>query len=300
MQGTMLLGYDVESQEKREGTTERFLERARELHNRLNVPATLFIVGRTLEQNVAEFQSIAQDPLFDLQQHTYSHQLLKTVHIDDGKTVRVVLGVSPQKARSEVHKAGELLKDHLGVDCMGLTGPWTYYRGLRDRPELVEMVWNEGIRFVRTDGRNEKDWHPVSLDLQPYWYDEFEFWRPRNEKTAPSAMPAVLEIPTHGWHDCVIREDVLGWEDLDGWVESMKPYIDRAAAEDLVFSYCQHDHSSIREDPEMSGTERYIEYALEKGLRFKTCKAYYEERVNARTRLDAVSADQSLALKSSI
>lgn len=65
MPGTMLLGYDVESQEKRDGTTTRFLDRARELHNRLNVPATLFIVGRTLEQNVSEFQSIAQDPLFD-------------------------------------------------------------------------------------------------------------------------------------------------------------------------------------------------------------------------------------------
>ncbi len=103
-------------------------------------------------------------------------------------------------------------------------------------------------------------------------------------------MPAVLEIPTHGWHDCVIRPEVLGWEDVDGWVESMKPYINRAAAEDLIFSYCQHDHSSIREDPEMSGTERHIEYALEKGLRVITCNDYYEERKNARARVAPVAA----------
>ena len=290
MPGTMLLGYDVESREKREGITRKFLETAREMHNRLNVPATLFIVGQTLEQNVEAFQSIAQDPLLDLQQHTYSHQLLKTLHIDDGETIRIVLGVTPEKSREEVRRTSDLLKKHLDVDCIGLTGPWTYYRGLRDRPELVRMVWEEGIRFVRTDGRNEKDWHPVSLDLQPYWYDEFPFWRPQNEKTAPSPMPAVLEIPTHGWHDCVIRPEVLGWEDVDGWVDSMTPYIDRAAAEDLVFSYCQHDHSSIREDLEMSGTERHIEYALEKGLRVMTCKDYYEERKNARTRLDDAAA----------
>ncbi len=286
MPGTMLLGYDVECQDDTEGITRRFLERARQLHNRLNVPATLFVVGRTLEQNVSEFQAIAQDPLFDLQQHTYSHCLLKTVHIDDGKTVRVVPGVDLPEARSEVRRASESLKEHLGVDCLGLTGPWAYYRGLRDRPDLVKMVWNEGIRFVRTDGRNEKGWHPVSLDLQPYWYDEVEFSQPGNDEPPPSAIPAVLEIPIHSWHDNVLRGEVLGWENLDAWVESITPYIDRAAAEDLVFSYCQHDHSSIREDPEMSATARHLEYALEKGLRIMTCRAYYEEGKSTAARLD--------------
>jgi hypothetical protein len=30
----------------------------------------------------------------------------------------------------------------------------------------------------------------------------------------------MLEIPIHGWHDCVIREEVLGWEDVDGYVDA--------------------------------------------------------------------------------
>ena len=68
------------------------------------VPATLFVVGQTLERWVPEFQAIALDPLFDLQQHTYSHQLLKTVYIDDGKSIRVVRGVSPEETRQEVRK----------------------------------------------------------------------------------------------------------------------------------------------------------------------------------------------------
>ena len=74
--GTMLIGYDVEAHGA-EDVTPRFLDQARALHHRLGVPATLFVVGQTLEQWVSAFQSIAADPLFDLQQHTYSHQLLK-------------------------------------------------------------------------------------------------------------------------------------------------------------------------------------------------------------------------------
>ena len=244
--------------------TPRFLERARLLHNRLRVPATLFVVGQTLERWVPQFQAIADDPLFDIQQHTYSHQLLKTVYIEDGRLVRVVRGVSSKETREEVRKTNELLAEHLGVQCIGLTGPWCYYRGLRDRPDILQVLWEEGIRFTRTNGRNEHDWHPVSMDLQPYWYDALGF-------------PEMLEIPIHGWHDCVIRDEVLGWEDVDGYVASVRPYIDRAAAEDTVFSPCQHDWSSIRADPKMRATEALIRYAQEQGLRFVSYRAYYEE-----------------------
>ncbi len=268
--GTMLIGYDVEW--RGEGSvTGRFLERARALHNRLGVPATLFVVGQTLERWVPEFRTVAEDPLFDLQQHTYSHQLLKTVYIEDGRSVRVMRGVSPEETRDEVRKTSDLLAEHLGVECLGLTGPWCYYRGLRDRPDILQVLWEEGIRFTRTDGRNERDWHPVSMDLQPYWYDALGF-------------PEMLEIPIHGWHDNTIRAEVLGWEDVDGYVESVRPFVDRAAAEDKVFSLCQHDWSSIREDPEMRATEAIIRHAQARGLRFLSYLAYYEESKVDRNR----------------
>lgn len=260
--GTMLIGYDVEWRGEGE-VTPMFLEQARALHNHLGVPATLFVVGQTLERWVREFQTIAEDPLFDLQQHTYSHQLLKTVYIEDGRSVRVMRGVSPEETRDEVRKTSQLLAEQLGVECLGLTGPWCYYRGLRDRPDILDVLWEEGIRFTRTDGRNERDWHPVSMELQPYWYDALGF-------------PDMLEIPTHGWHDNTLRAEVLGWGDLDAYVAAVRPYIDRAAAENKVFSLCQHDWSSIREDPDMHATERLIRYAQEEGVRFTTCRAYYE------------------------
>jgi hypothetical protein len=60
-------------------------------------------------------------------------------------------------------------------------------------------------------------------------------------------------------------------------VESVKPYIDRAANEDKVFSLCQHDWSSIREDPEMRATEAFIRYAQGQGVRILTYHDYYDE-----------------------
>jgi peptidoglycan/xylan/chitin deacetylase (PgdA/CDA1 family) len=273
--GTFLIGYDVEWRGDDE-VTPHFLAQARALHNRLGVPATLFIVGQTLERWIPQFQAIAEDPLFDLQQHTYSHQLLKTVHIDDGTAIRVVRGVSPDEIRQEVRTTTDLLRATLGVECIGLTGPWCYYRGLRDRPDILEILWQEGIRFTRTDGRNEHDWHPVSMDLQPYWYEHCGF-------------PDILEIPIHAWHDCVIRAEVLGWDNLDGYVDSVRPYIHRAAAEDKVFSLCQHDWSSTRSDPEMTATQRILRCAQDAGLQCMTYRAYYEACIARRPACDVSS-----------
>ncbi len=270
MSGTMLIGYDVEWQSAEEEVTEHFLATALPLHERLNVPTTFFIVGQTLERCLPHFQAIKDHPLIDLQQHTYSHQLLKTVYIDDGHSIRVKRGVPPEETRQEVRKTSQLLNKHLAVNCNGLTGPWCYYRGLRDRPDLLQILHEEGIRFLRTDGRNAQDWHPVEMDLQPYWYDDLGF-------------PDMLEVPIHGWHDCVIRAERFGWEDLESWIDSLKPYIDRAAAEDKVFSLCQHDWSSIRADPTMRATEAILRYAQEQGVRFLTYLDYYEECKAKRT-----------------
>lgn len=269
MAGAMLIGYDVEAREDNP-ITGSFLTRVQAIHDALGVPATLFIVGQTLERWVPAFQAIARDPLFDLQQHTYSHQLLKTIHINDGKSTRLVRGATLPQIREEVRKTTDLLRTHLGVECIGITGPWCYYRGLRDRPDILEILWEEGIRFTRTDGRNAADYHPVSLDLQPYWYDDQGF-------------PGILEIPIHGWHDCVIRREVLGWEDLDGYVASVTPYIEAVAAHDTVFSLCQHDWSSPQNDPDMRATEAILRYALDHGVRLMTYQDYYQEAREARS-----------------
>jgi peptidoglycan/xylan/chitin deacetylase (PgdA/CDA1 family) len=261
--GAFLIGYDVESRDP--AVTGAFLRRCLEIHEETGVPATFFVTGRTLELNRAELRPFAVHPLFDLQQHTYNHVLLKSVCIEDPVDgVRFFRGGTLEQIRDEVRRTSELLRSEYGVACQGLTGPYCYYRGLVDRPDILEILWEEGIRFTRTWGRNAKDWQPVELEVQPFWY-------------ALQGFPELLEVPIHGWQDISLRKSV-GWANHQGFLDVALPYLEQASSEDLVFSYCTHDHSSTREDPEMAITASLLKQAVALGMERLTYTAYYERR----------------------
>jgi peptidoglycan/xylan/chitin deacetylase (PgdA/CDA1 family) len=257
---TSLLGYDVEHRDP--AVTRHFLAAARRVHEALAVPCTLFVVGRTLRHSPGAFRALVGHPLFDLQQHTETHLLLKTVYQENAASVRVFRGGAPEEVRADVAAAQATFAEYLGFRPIGLTGPYAYYRGLCDRPDLVEIVHAAGIRFLRTWGRNERDWQPVPC-FAPFPLTALGF-------------PDVWEYGIHGWQD-VIRRQELGWEDLDGYFARMCEDIDRAAAADAVFSYCQHDWSSIRHDPEMTLTRRILRHAQARGMRIAAYAAHYAE-----------------------
>jgi len=261
---TLLIGYDVEDQNPDSKATEHFLKTASKIHRELNAPCTLFICGRTLENNVDAFKKIKAEygDLFDLQQHTYSHVLLKTVFQENEHGKTMFRGGTLEQIREEVRKPTKLLKEHLDVDCIGLTGPYCYYRGLSDRPDILEIIYEIGIRFTRTYARNERDWQPVSFDVQPYWYDTQGF-------------DDVLECPVQGWQDCILRDEI-GWGNHDGYLNELKKNLDYIAKHDLVWGYAQHDWSSIREDLDMSITRGMIEYAQSLGVEIKSYLEFYK------------------------
>ena len=270
---TLLLGYDVESR----GTggfgfeeAARFLKVAVPLHKELQVPCTLFICGMTLENNIKEFQKVGAEhaDLFDLQQHTYSHVLLKTVVQDNETGITVYSGGDPGKIREEIQKTNGLFKKYLDVNCIGLTGPYGYYRGLSDRLDLLKILHESGIRFSRTFARNEHDWFPVPFSKQPFWYEEQGFGD-------------ILEFPVQGWQDCVWRNS-HGWDKHEEYFQHIKKGIDYIAEHKLTWNYVQHDWSSLKEDPEMLITRRIITYALERGVRIRSYLDYYKESLAIR------------------
>jgi len=261
--GTFLIGYDVESGNP--DVTRPFLRRVQQIHEETGVPATFFLCGRTVEKNVDALRPLAVHPLFDFQQHTYNHVLLKTVCIEDPQEgMRLFRGGTLDQIRDEVRRTSDLLRDTFGVSCTGLTGPYAYYRGLMDRPDILEILWDAGIRFTRTWGRNERDWQPVPLEVQPFFYDLQGF-------------PSLLEVPLHGWQDISLRKTV-GWANHQAFLDGVYPYMARAAQEDLVFSYCTHDHSSARDDPEMRITHALLRRARDLGMATPTYATYYEHR----------------------
>lgn len=266
---TLLIGYDVESSTD-PATVSRFLNRAEGVHSQLSAPCTFFLVGKVVENNWKDLIELRERcELFDYQQHTYSHMLLKTVCMDDSKKITVVRGGTLEEIEEEVSRTNRILAERLGVECWGLTGPWGYYRGLSDRPDLLEILDRNGIKFVRTWARDEKDFQPVPFDVKPFWYE-------------PQGFPRIFEFPIHGWQD-VHWKDINGWENIDGYLKLLKDTVDLVAERGIVWSYGSHDWSSIKNDDEMSVMRDFIEYAKDKGVRIVDNKTYYLEALKRKS-----------------
>jgi len=184
MTATLLIGYDVEAcaigeglaclgahgmgEAVDRGTTARALEIIRRNHEEHNAPGTLFVCGRTLVHNVSALEPFVGHPLFDIQQHTYSHTLLRDDHWKGG----TFLASPPVAIETEVAQTSWAMKRLLGIDCIGLRTPHGYYRGLCDSPEMLAVLQRCGIQFVSSWARNELGVNPTPMSVQPFWYTE--------------------------------------------------------------------------------------------------------------------------------
>ena len=258
---TLLIGYDVEGDA---ATTKRFLGAAQRIHTTHNAPCTLFVTGRALERATADLQSLSRNPLFDIQQHTYSHVRFKPV-VESANGITRFLDAEPvERIAEDVRHANRVFERLLGRGCVGLTAPYGYYRGLSDRRDILSVLHDEGIRFCRSYLRNQDDWQPVSFDVQPFTY-------------AAQGFADVLEIPANGWQDCLWRDAHESWRDVEPWVAYVRGCLEEARRRKATYGLLQHDWSSLRGDPELKGTEEIIVHARRMGFRIMTHSQYYEE-----------------------
>ena len=166
MNGTIICGYDIETASD---STLGFMKGAAALHTELEVPWTAYLTGQTVEACGAEIRKMVDDPLLTVGQHTYSHVLLKSIYMKpgDGKPVHGVCpnyfrkGGTLSEIREELGKTQDLIRDVMGVECHGLTGPWGYYRGLVDRPDVLQILADNDIHWVRANARDSRDCQQV-------------------------------------------------------------------------------------------------------------------------------------------
>jgi len=277
---TFLLGYNVESCDKtRPGALGAFLRAASALHRDMRVPCTFFVRGRSLETHADAFRR-AQDEsgaLIDFQQYTYSGLPLKTICQENHEGIKVIRGLNAEQCRESLSRTSELMQSALGVRPVGLGGPLGYYRGLADRLDILEVMEELGLRFVRSYTRNAHDWSPLAFEAQPFVYDEQGFSR-------------ILEIPGQGWPDNLLRE-TLGYANRERYVNHVKKDLDYVAAKGLVWSYVQYDWSAVIEDPDMTATRAILEYARELGFETMTHRAYWEARAGVADEAAAKGAE---------
>ena len=253
--GMLLIGYDVEAYWA-PAKTLQFLEIAEKVHTELHSPCTLFIVGKVLEMNPEAFQRIAENPLFDLQQHTYSHMLLKPVTVIwEGKSKVLDCG-TPEQIQEELEKTNAAFLKYLGRVSIGLTGPYAnrYENGLRNTPEMLSMIHQCGIRFVRCFGKQGGT--NLSLDIQPFWYAE-------------QGYLDILEFPIQKY----------GYPDYD---KDLLLNLERTARDNYIWCNLQHDFDIVEHDPQMDKIRMLITEARRLGINVLSYFECYKNMISER------------------
>ena len=278
---TILMGYDVEFSaigenmcragllmfypELPDDTTAASLEIISRNHNELGARATLFVCGRTLLHSLPAIARASKDKVFEIQQHTYSHVLFKPDIWEGG----VFKPSPPEALMHEVTATSALLKQHLGVECMGLRTPHGYYQGLSDRPDLVGILDQAGIQYVSSWGRNEANGNPTPIEVQPFWYTE-------------QGYPDILELPFQFWLDGTWFE-AHGPDRGREFLGVLKAGVDEIVEKDLVYGVAFHDWAMLRYNEEKIGWVRgLMEYALESGVDVMSYGDYYARMVSER------------------
>ncbi|MBI3947495.1 MAG: polysaccharide deacetylase family protein [Armatimonadetes bacterium] len=244
------------------------------LHEQHEIPATFFLLGRVLEQTGAELKPILDSPLFDLQSHTYAHQMLRDNRMHGP-------GVPLEEVRREITLGKRWVEDTFERPCTGTRSGCGFFRGMRGQKERLAIIAEAGMRYLSTDLRGPADSIPSGLQ-QAYAY-------------ADDGFPDLLELPGHGWHDNVLKAPqqfrlCLSWPPVLTWGIPNRPvrtpeeemavqrvWIDRAAMLRLPFlSLVYHPHSIHRQSEECRIVELLMRYVKAMGLRPTTYTALAE------------------------
>ncbi len=176
-----IAAYDTESP--------RCLEACRKIvdvHKRFQMPATFFIVGKTLEANASEYRKLLEDPLFEIATHTYSHRMLRDNPFCGD-------AIPDEEKRIEIFKGKEIVERVFERPCLGLRPGCGFENGFRNAPRVLELIQEAGLKYV-----SSLLWGPdyslPTLLTEPFTYTS-------------DGYPNLWELPGHGWHENLLKNN---------------------------------------------------------------------------------------------
>jgi peptidoglycan/xylan/chitin deacetylase (PgdA/CDA1 family) len=262
--GIFLIGYDVESgtsgdhmigqrEISNEQLTNSFMESIADIHEKNQTPGTLFVIGKKVEEDFKSFRPYLSHKWLEFQQHTYNHFALKPVVVTKNGKINIQDFPTYKTAREiekDIRKTNSIFKSQLGVQCIGLSTPFAYFMGLADRPDILEVLKNEGIKYIRSFHLNKEVFElrdPLPFDYDPFFYDSQGF-------------PDILEFCVKGYSD-VTWALRYGWESAEGFVSYVKQSLHMLERTDSVWGLVVHDWSLYEIDNKFRAIDEIITYA---------------------------------------
>lgn len=157
-----------------------------EVHKKYEMPASFFIVGKTLEANPNEYRKILDDPLFEVASHTYSHKMLRD-HPFCGKAV------SEEQKRKEIFQGKASVERIFERPCLGIRPGCSFDKGLKGAPDVLSLIAEAGFHYVSSVAWGP-DYSLPALLVQPFSYKSDGF-------------PDLWELPAHGWHENLLKNN---------------------------------------------------------------------------------------------
>lgn len=235
------------------------------VHKEENAPFTLFILGKllevsTLRQKAIEIIENVPSSILDIQQHTYSHLKIKD-NLLRGK------GANINEIRKDILRAKTLIEELTDQNNIGLGSAQSFYNGLLNEQERQKVIYDTGIRFIRSDGRGPGDKRPgPSYDEEglyrcPYFYSE---------------TPDLLEIPAHGYSDNYLKgfsreKPDFQWS-VEREIQEHLVFFDEAIENNSHFAPMIHEWSVARADKNAEVIRALIKYAKKRGVNIVTYK----------------------------
>ena len=238
-----------------------------EVHKRFGMPATFFILGRTLDANPAEYRSLLDHPLFEIATHTNTHQMLCDNDFCGS-------AVSWEEKRNEIFKGKEAVEHVFERPCIGLRPGCGFDNALKGETEVLELLREAGIQYV-----SSLLWGP-DYSLPALLREPFNY--------AEEGFPDIWELPGHGWHENLLKDhNRWGPRRLTLWpspfpeavpsgfcrtandeFEVNKVFLDRAVKTNKSFvSLIWHPWSLRKFDPDMKMLELTFAHVRRIGLK---------------------------------
>ena len=239
-------------------------------HRRHEMPATFFIVGKTLEANRRDYVELLDDPLFEVASHTYSHKMLRD-HPVCGPAA------SPEQRAIEIRRGKEIVEAAFGRECVGVRPGCGFANAMRGAMDELRHMADAGYHYVSSLLWGPDYSLPARLE-RPFSY-------------ADDGLPDLWELPGHGWHENVLKNTTridmrrltLWPPDIpqaipDAHVETPEQefavnrvFIDAALREDAPFvSLIWHPWSLDRFDPDMKMLDLTFAYVRDLGMELST------------------------------
>lgn len=248
-----------------------------EIHKRFEMPATFFIVGKTLEGNPQEYTELLDDPLFEIASHTYSHRMLK-----DNPFCGQAISLTEK--REEIFKGKEMIEHYFNRPCFGLRPGCGFDDGFRNADEVLSLIQEAGYVYTSSLLWGPDYSLPARL-LDPFSYEQEGF-------------PNLWELPGHGWHENLLKNNNrMGPKRITLWPPEMpeaipheyittaeqefqinRVFIDKAVETNKKYvSLIWHPWSLFQFDPEMKILELTFSYIFQASLKPCTYMEMYNQ-----------------------